>query len=158
MLWWKWWCWCIDSIDGVDAWKIRSKHLQSQSRGDRRVGGNANSARGATRHYSVYHTILNSTIYTTLIGYTKSCHRCLVLSKLWVLLGTNIKIDFFVWRWTRSWSGSWDQRIECLLKAKELGSNAWQGEANNNILTNYAGFQKRIVLRSQEDETWNNLT
>ena len=68
--------------------------MQSQSRGDRRAGGNTNSARGATRHYSVYHTILNSTIYTTLIGYTKSCHRCLVLSKLWVLLGTNIKIVF----------------------------------------------------------------
>ena len=54
------------------------------------------SARGANRHYSLYHTILNSTIYTTLLGYTKFCHRCLVLTKIRVLLGTDINFSMEV--------------------------------------------------------------
>ena len=68
--------------------------MQSQSRGDRRAGGNTNSARGATRHYSLDNTILNFTKYTTLLGYTKFCHHCLVLTKIRVLLGTNINSFF----------------------------------------------------------------
>ena len=39
---------------------------------------------------AIHIIILNFTKYTTLLGYTKFCHHCLVLTRIGVLLGTNI--------------------------------------------------------------------